>query len=74
MLIFRFEKKNQPDCQDGIEGSIKESRLLNRFAKDECAGKVALECRDERWRRMYTEDIQSFLDQYRRDGKAWPAA
>jgi hypothetical protein len=33
-----------------------------------------LECRDERWRRMYTEDIQSFLDQYRRDGKAWPAA
>jgi len=74
MLIFSLEKEHQPPCQDSIEGSIKQSRLLNRFASDRCAGQVALECRDKGWCGIYPEDMKSFLDQDRRDGKAGPAA
>jgi hypothetical protein len=74
MLIFSLEKEHQPPCQDSIEGSIKQSRLLNGFANDGCARQVALECRDKGWCRIYTEDMKSFVDQYRRDGQAGPAA
>ena len=73
MLIFRLEKEHQPPCQDGIEGSIEESRLLNGFANDG-SGQVALECRDKGWCCIYPEDVKSFVNQYRRDGKAGPAA
>ena len=73
MLIFRLEKEHQPPCQDSIEGSIKESRLLNRFTKDGCAGQVALECRNKRWCCIHPEDLMSFLHQYHGEGKARPA-
>jgi hypothetical protein len=74
MLIFSLEKEHQAPCQDGIKGSIKESRLLNGFANDGCAGQVALECRDKGRCCIYPEDLKSFVDQHRRDGKAGPAA
>jgi len=74
MLIFRSEQEHQPPGQDSIEGSIKESRLLNGFANDGCAGQVALECRDKGWCCIYPEDVKSFINQCRRDGKAGPAA
>jgi hypothetical protein len=32
MLIFSLEKEHQPPCQGSIEGSIKESGLLNGSA------------------------------------------
>ena len=70
----RLEKEHQPPCQDSIEGSIKQSRLLNGFANDGCAGQVALECRDKGWCCIYPEDLKSFVNQYRRDGKAASAA
>jgi hypothetical protein len=34
MLISSLEKEHQPPCQDSIEGSIKESGLLNGFASE----------------------------------------
>src|SRR5580658_9523578 len=73
MLIFGLEKERQPPCQDSIEGSIKESRLLNGFANDGCAGQVALECHDKGWCCIYPEDMKSFVNQHRRGGKAGPA-
>jgi hypothetical protein len=45
MLIFSLEKEHQANYS--IEGSIKESRLLNRFAKDGRTRQVVLECRDK---------------------------
>lgn len=74
MLISRLEKEHQTPCQDSIEGSIKQSRLLNGFAKDGCARQVAFECRDKGWRRIDPEDLKSSVDQYRRYGKARPTA
>lgn len=74
MLIFGLEKEDQAPRQGSIEGSIKESRFLNGFANDGCAGQVTLERRDKRWCYIHPEDMKSFLDQYRCDGKAGPAA
>jgi hypothetical protein len=74
MLIFSSEKEHQPPCQDSIEGSIKQSRFLNGSANDRYAGQVALECRDEGWCCIYPEDMQSFFDEHRCDGKARTAA
>jgi hypothetical protein len=74
MLIFSLEKEHQPPRQDSIEGSIKQFRLLNRFANDGCAGQVVLERRDKGWCCIYSEDMKSFVNQYRRDGKTGPAA
>ena len=73
MLILSLEKEHQPPRQDCVEGSIKQSRLLNGLAKDGCAGQVPLECRDKGWRGIYPEDLKPFVDQYHRDGKAGPA-
>jgi hypothetical protein len=74
MLIFSLEKEHQAPCQNSIEGSIKESELLNGLANDRCAGQVALERRGKGWRCIHPTDIKSFLHQDCRDGKAWPAA
>jgi hypothetical protein len=73
MLIFSRETEYQPPCQDSIEGSIKQSRLLNGFAKDGCSGQVALECRDEGWCGIDREDMKSFVGQNRSEGKTRPA-
>jgi hypothetical protein len=62
MLIFSLEKEHQANYS--IEGSIKESRLLNRFAKDGRTRQVVLECRDKGWCCIYPEDLKSFFDQY----------
>ena len=70
MLIFRLEKEHQANYS--IEGSIKESRLLNRFAKDGRTRQVVLECRDKGWCCIYPEDLKSFFDQYYSDRKAGP--
>src|SRR5919108_5224115 len=74
MLIFSLEKEHQPNSQDSIEGSIKQSRLLNGFANDGCARQVALECRNKRWCCIHPEDLKSFVDQHHRKGKAGAAA
>jgi hypothetical protein len=74
MLIFNLEKEYQPDCQNSIEGSIKESGILNRFTNDGYAGQIALECGNERWCSIYPEYLKSCFDQYDRYGKAGTAA
>src|SRR5215471_15216527 len=74
MLIFGLEKEHQPPCQDTLEGAIEQSRFLNGFANDGCAGQVALERRDQRWCRVDPEDPKSFFDEHRRDGKTGTAA
>jgi len=74
MLIFCLEKEDQSPCQDGIEGALEESRLQNAFADDRHAGQIALECCNKRWRCIYTADMKSFIDQYRRQGEAGSAA
>src|SRR5215472_19312550 len=74
MLIFSREQEHQPPGQDAIEGAIKQSRVLNGFANDGCAGQVALGCRDKRWCRVDPEDTKSFFNEHRRDGKTGTAA
>ena len=74
MLVLSLEKEHQPPCQSSIEASIKQFRLLNRFANDGYAGQVALECRDEGGCGIHPEDPKAFVDQDRRNGKARPAA
>ncbi|HEY4960002.1 MAG TPA: hypothetical protein VII29_03995, partial [Terriglobales bacterium] len=48
--------------------------LLNGFANDGYSRQVALECRDKGWCSIYPEGIESFFDEYHRDGRARPAA
>ena len=74
MLIFSLEKEHQGNCQDSIEGAIKQSGLLNGFANDGCAWQVAFECGDKGRRCIYPEDMKSFVDLYCGDGEAGPAA
>jgi hypothetical protein len=64
----------KPNGQDGIEGSIKTSRLQNGFASNGCTGQAASKCRNQRWCGIHREDLKSFFDQQYRERKAGPAA
>ena len=64
MLIGSLEQEYQPPCQGGIEGTTKESGLLDGFADDRRAGQVASECRNMRWCCIYPEDLKPFIYKY----------
>ncbi len=73
-LIFGRKQEHEPPRQDTIDSSIKESRLLNRFASHGGVGEIAPECLDERWCGIDAKDIQALGDQNLGNGETGPAA
>ena len=68
------KQEDQSPCQDTSERAIKESRLLDGFARHRRIRKAASECLDKRWCCINAKGVQSFGNQNLGDGKSGPTA
>jgi hypothetical protein len=73
-LILGRKQKHESPCQDTIESSIKQFRILDGFASNGCVWEIASEYLDERWCGINAIDSKSFGHQNLSNGKAGPTA
>jgi hypothetical protein len=67
------QQKHQAHRDNGVEGSVKEARVLDRFAGEMSMRESAAKCRDQTWRGIYAIDHEPIIHQCHRDRHAMTA-